>query len=86
MPPRKYGKEGLIQDIQEFIGKDGCIPMEHGFKPTMNASSFEFDGMTTRIPIEKGKRKILYADMDEKQLMNVIRTLFQYLNYCHLYA
>ena len=86
-PASKTEKERLIQDIRDFVGKDGNVPMEHGFKPTLNASSFDYGGMALRFPIGKERRKrIEYEEMDEAMLTKVILDLFRYFNYCHLYA
>lgn len=80
-------KERLIQDIRDFVGKDGNVPMEHGFRPQLNASSFNYDGMVLRFPIgREHRRSIGYEEMDEAMLTKVILELFRYYNYCHLYA
>ena len=80
-------KERLIQDIRDFVGKDGNVPMEHGFRPTLNASAFDYDGMALRFRIGKEHRtRIEYEEMDETMLTKVILDLFRYYNYCHLYA
>lgn len=80
-------KARLIQDIRDFVGKDGNVPMEHGFQPAMNASAFDENGMVLRHHIGREHRsRIEYDEMDETMLTNVIIDLFRYLNYCHLYA
>lgn len=87
-PPVLYGKDRLIQDIKDFVGKDGYIPVtEHGNQPTMNMQAADYDGIELRMRIgcEK-RRRIEYTEMDEQMLMNVILELFRYQNYCQLYA
>jgi len=80
-------KARLVQDIRDFVGKDGYVPMEHGFQPAMNASAFDENGMVLRHRIGREHRsRIEYDEMDETMLTNVIIDLFRYLNYCHLYA
>ncbi len=86
--PILYGKERLIQDIRDFVGKDGYIPLtEHGNQPTMNIYAVDENGVILRFPIGKErKRRIDFPEMDETVLTNVILELFRYQNWCHLYA
>lgn len=80
-------KEHLVRDIRDFIGEDGYIPMEHGYRPTLNAYAFDQEGMLLRFPIGKERRRrIQYSEMDEDMLTKVILELFRYFNWCHLYA
>lgn len=75
--PELYGKDRLIQDIKDFVGKDGYIPM----------TATDYNGIELRMSIGREKRRrIEYTEMDETMLMNVILELFRYQNYCHLYA
>lgn len=87
-PPVLYGKGRLIQDIKDFVGKDGYVPVtEHGNQPTMNMTAADYNGIELRMSIGREKRRrIEYTEMDETMLMNVILELFRYQNYCHLYA
>lgn len=86
-PVFKTEKERLIQDIRDFVGKDGNVPMEHGYRPQLNASAFNYDGMVLSFPIgREHRRSIGYEEMDEAMLTKVILELFRYYNYCHLYA
>ncbi len=87
-PPVLYGKDRLIQDIRDFVGKDGYVPVtERGNQPTMNMTAADYDGIILRMSIGREKRRrIEYTEMDETMLMNVILELFRYYNYCHLYA
>lgn len=87
-PPVLYGKDRLVQDIKDYIGKDGYIPVtEHGNQPTMNMQAADYNGIELRMRIGREKRRrIEYTEMDEQMLMNVILELFRYQNYCHLYA
>ena len=79
-------KERLVRDIRDFIGEDGDIPMEHGYRPTLNAYAFDQEGMLLRFPIGKERhRRIQYSEMDEDMLTKVILELFRYFNWCHLY-
>ena len=88
--PPVYGseKERLIGDIHDYHGKDGYLPVtEHGNRPTLNASAFDYDGMILRFPIGKERRRrIDYSEMDEQMLKDVIIEIFRYYNFCHLYA
>lgn len=86
-PVFKTEKERLIQDIRDYIGTDGYAPMEHGYKPSLNAIGFDYDGMDLRHQIGKEhRRRIEYSQMDEKMLTEVIINLFRYSNYCRLHA
>ena len=86
--PVKYGKDRLVQDIQEFVGEGGYLPLtEHGNRPTMNIAAADYNGIELRFPIGREKRRrIEYTEMDEKLLTNVILEIFRYQNWCHLYA
>ena len=80
-------KQRLITDIREFVCKDGHVPFEHGFRPSLNASEVDSEGIRLRSPIGREKRRrIEFEEMDEEMLRKVILDLFRYLNYCHLYA
>lgn len=87
-PPVLYGKDRLIQDIKDYIGKDGYIPVtEHGNQPTINMQAADYSGIELRMRIGREKRRrIEYTEMDEQMLINVILELFRYQNYCRLYA
>lgn len=78
-------KSDLIRIIQEFVGEDGYIPFEHGFKPGFNAYGVAYDHVDRRIPLD-GKRKSYFADMTAQQLTAILIDLIDYDNYCHLYA
>ena len=86
--PILYGKERLIQDIRDFVGKGGYIPLtEHGNQPTMNIYAVDENGVIFRFPIGKErKRRADFPEMNETMLINVILELFRYQNWCHLYA
>lgn len=81
-------KDRLIGDIRDYIGKDGNIPVtEHGNRPSLNASAFDYDGMVLRHQIGREHRKrIEYSEMDESMLKDVIIEIFRYGNFCRLYA
>lgn len=81
------GKERLVRDIQDFIGKDGCVSLEHSYRPTLNVQSFDYNGMVLRFSIGRKKRtRIEYSEMDEKMLNNVVVELFRYYNFCQHYC
>ena len=82
------GNDRLRQDIRDFVGKDGYIPVtEHGYQPTMNVYAVDEKGVLLRFPIGREKRRrIEFSEMDETMLKNVILELFRYMNWCHLYA
>ena len=79
-------KEELIRTLQEYIGEDGYIPFEHGFKPGFNAYGVAYDHVDQKVVPANGERELYFKDMDEAQLTNVIIDLVRYQNYCHLYA
>ena len=80
-------KQRLIQDIRDFVGTGGYVPMEHGYRPSLNATAFDYDGMVLRLRIGRERRtRIEYSEMNEADLMKVILELFRYYNYCQLYA
>ena len=86
--PVPYGEDRLRQDIRDFVGKDGYIPFEHGYRPAINAYAVDYEGIYLRAAegAVKKKRILKYEDMDTKMLTAVILDLFRYLNYCQLYA
>lgn len=80
-------KEKLIKDIRDFIGENGVVPMEHGYRPELNATAFDYNGMVLYKLIGREHRtRIEYAEMEERMLTRVILELFRYYNYCRLYA
>lgn len=81
-------KERLIGDLRDYIGEDGYIPVtEHGNRPSLNASAFDYNGMILRHPIGREHRKrIEFSEMDINMLKDSIIELFRYANYCRLYA
>ena len=74
-------KEELIKTIQEFVGKDGYVAFEHGFRPNFNAYGVAYDYTDCH-----GGYKTYFKDMTETQLTIIIIDLMRYMNYCHLYA
>jgi hypothetical protein len=78
-------KEELIKTIKEFIGEDGYVAFEHGFRPGFNAYGVAYDHVDLRMAI-KGKRKSYFEDMTPQQLTMLLVDLVRYLNYCQLYA
>lgn len=85
--PAVTEQQRLIKDIKDFVGKDGLIPFEHGYRPTLNCWAVDENGIRLRFWIGKEKRKeIPFEEMDEKMLTKVIIELFRYMNYCHLEA
>lgn len=74
-------KKELIKLIQDFIGEDGYVPFEHGYRPHINAYGVAYDHIDCRTG---GKH--CFEDMDEAQLTNIALDLLGYLNYCHLEA
>ncbi len=87
-PPVLYGDDRLRQDIRDFVGEGGYIPItEHGYQPSINAYAVDENGILLRHPIGREKRRrIEFTEMDEAMLKNVILELFRYMNWCHLYA
>lgn len=80
-------KDRLIKDIKDFIGPNGCIAFEHGYRPTYNAQMITDTEVILRFRIGKNRRsKIPLEEMDEATLKNIIIELFRYQNFCHLLA
>lgn len=78
-------RENLIRMIQEFVGEGGYVAFEHGYKPTMAIYGVGYDYVDRRM--FKGKdRKGYFQDMNTQALQNIVNELFNYYNYCHLYA
>lgn len=80
-------KDRLAADIREYIGKDGYLPLEHDYRPTLNACAFDSRGMILLKRIGREHReRIDYEEMDEQMLTNVIIELFRYhVHCCYLY-
>lgn len=80
-------KERLIRDIREFVGPNGYVAFEHGYRPTFNAAGVSDKQVDLRFAIgREHRRKIELEEMDEPMLIKIILELFRYYNYCHLYA
>ena len=80
-------KDRLIKDIKDFIGPNGCIAFEHGYRPTYNAQMITDTEVILRFRIGKNRRsKIPLEELDEAMLKNIIIELFRYQNFCHLLA
>lgn len=76
-------KEQLIKDITDFVGKDGTVAFEHGYKPNFNVSYIHENEVHFRFAIgRQHQRKCLLEDMTVDSLMLLIIELFRYLNYC----
>ena len=69
------------QAIKDFVGKDGFVAFEHGFKP-----EFCMWGVSDKEVCfsEYGRHNI--DELTDKQARTVLRDLLEYLNYCKLYA
>ena len=78
-------KESLIRAIAEFIGPDGCLAFEHGFRPNFNAQTITDKEVVLRIRIKR-RTRIPLAELDENQLTNLIVDIFRYQNHIHLRA
>ena len=78
-------KGSLIRAIAEFIGPDGCLAFEHGFRPNFNAQMITDKEVVLRIRIKR-RTRIPLAELDENQLTNLIVDIFRYQNHIHLRA
>lgn len=73
----------FINFIKTFIGKDGFIPFEHGYKPKRyygkyNSIGYDFIAMPKqRIPIE---------NLTNEQLRILCKILYEYSFYCRYEA
>lgn len=86
-PEPLYGKDRLVRDIQEFVGENGLIPFEHGYRPQFNMWAVTDSVVKLRFPIGRQHRKeVPLKELDEPQLTTIIIDLFRYLNWCHLKA
>lgn len=80
-------KERLVRDIREFIGPDGYVAFEHGYRPTFNVAGVSDKQVDLRFAIgREHRKKIELEEMEEAMLLKIILELFRYYNYCQLYA
>ena len=85
--PMETEKESLIRAIREFVGPDGVVAFEHGFRPKFNAQMVTDKKVILRFAIGKTKtRQFNLEDMDIDMLKTIIIDLFMYQNHCHLRA
>ena len=75
-------RDQLIKDIKEFVGKDGYVPFEHGYQPTVNAYAVDYDG----IWLKTTHKHRPFEEMCTEGIANIVFELFRYMNYCHLHA
>lgn len=87
IPASETHKDSLIRAIKEYIGTDGCIAFEHGYRPTFNAQMITDKEVILRFRIGKKKiSRIPLEDLDEQMLTKLIIEIFKYQNYCQLRA
>lgn len=68
------------QAIKDFVGKDGFVPFEHGFKGTFG----EWGVSDTEVKCINVTWKI--DELEDEQARVILRDLLEYFNYCRFYA
>lgn len=69
------------QAIKDFVGKDGYVAFEHGFKSSIDAWGVS----DTEVKFPYGET-IKIDELKDEQARVVLRDLLEYLNYCRYYA
>lgn len=69
------------QAIKDFVGKDGFVAFEHGFKP-----EFCMWGVSDKEVCFSQYGRHAIDELSDMQARMVLRDLLEYLNYCKLYA
>lgn len=69
------------QAIKDFVGKDGFVAFEHGFKP-----EFCMWGVSDKEVCTSQQGRIAIDSLDDEQARRVLRDLLEYYNYCRFYA
>lgn len=69
------------QAIKDFVGEDGFVAFEHGFKP-----EFCMWGVSDKEVCLNQYGRHAIDELSDKQARMVLRDLLEYLNYCKLYA
>ena len=69
------------QAIKDFVGPDGLVAFEHGFKPEFDMTMVSDREVCFR---QFGWRSI--STLDDEQARRVLRDLLEYYNYCRFYA
>ena len=85
--------ENPIEDIKKFIGENGLVPFEHGYK----RPRFKFEGQEYEcymvsdslvycfkiiLKTEKRRYSLLLATLPKKQLNKIMNELEKYQLYC----
>lgn len=87
-------KTQLVNFIKTFIGVDGFVPFEHGYKPNLLAIPFknsdicwsDIYGVSQTNILMKKNKKIDIAQLDKTQLMAICQTLYDYSFFCRYRA
>lgn len=69
------------QAIKDFVGPDGFVAFEHGFRPDYAA----YGVSDTDVRMHNGKA-IPIDELSDQQARTLLRDLLEYLNYCRFYA
>lgn len=69
------------QAIKDFVGKDGYVAFEHGFKSSIDALGVS----DTEVEFPYGET-IKIDELNIPQARTLLRDLLEYLNYCRYYA
>lgn len=78
-------KELLLNDIRRFVGSDGCIAIEHGYRPVFNLSMITGRKNVFTVTPRVGRPYPLEA-LEAPQLKDLIVELFRYRLFCELDA
>lgn len=82
--PAGNDKNDLIAAIVDFVGCDGCFPLEHGFSrpKVLQGELTEVTGDSIVLKIPGGASYVPFSALDTKELKKVIQTINEYLDYC----
>lgn len=83
----------FINFIKTFVGKDGFIPFEHGYKPTVYHDKNSLIGYEFRKVLGIGynfismpRKRISIEDLTNEQLRIICKILYEYSFYCRYKA
>lgn len=73
-------KYDIINILYEFIGKDGFLPFEHGFKQPIINGHVVWGISHNIIHYNGGKELFIHLDFDD--LKTLFSSVFKYYHYC----
>jgi hypothetical protein len=74
--------EKVLNQIKEFIGKDGYVPFEHGFKPKYQLNGYRIYAVTQYYVFAIKGHKALLEELTKNDLETIYKDLNRYLKYC----